>query len=255
MDHILSFWNRQAESFGTSAEASWGDSWMVALEIEEIVSKLGNPSTALDVGCSNGHATLRIAKHLPDTQFRGVDFSPQMIGFAEKAAAAESMPVDFQVADARSLPFADDSFDSAFTTRTLINLPTWTEQRTAVEELIRVTKVGGRVVLSEAFWEPLCAINSLRLLVGLEPLREHDFNRYLKRDVICSFLDSAGLSWSWHGYSSLYYLGSRVMRELCSDPSEHPGYSNPVNQAFFELEKSFSGGPFSVQAAIVIEIG
>ena len=47
--------------------------------------------------------------------------------------------------------------------------------------------------------------------------------------------------------SSIYYLGSRFLRELVTNPADYKGYSNPINKLFYEIEKEFSGGGFGIQ--------
>jgi hypothetical protein len=107
--------------------------------------------------------------------------------------------------------------------------------------------------LSEAFWEPLVLLNALRALKSLTPLVEHDFNRYIKKEALSDFLDSHGLKFEIEDFSSIYYLGSRFLRELVTTPADYPGYSNPINKIFYDIEKSFSGGGFGIQQAFVIQ--
>jgi hypothetical protein len=54
-------------------------------------------------------------------------------------------------------------------------------------------------------------------------------------------------------FSSLYYLGSRVLRELIQKEERPWGdYSNPVNKLFYDIELEYSGGGMGVQQAYVI---
>lgn len=251
MDHIFRFWEAQAKKFDTSPEASWADQHAIALEVSTLSQYLPDEGRILDVGCANAHATIQIAAPRPKASFFGVDFSPQMIRAGEVACKEQGAQISLSVADARLLPFPDNFFSASFTTRTLINLSTWEDQKQAISELLRVTKPGGAVVLCEAFWEPLMALNSLRIVVGLGPLREHDFNRYLKIENVREFLDGHQIQFILDPFSSIYYLGSRVLRELCTNPLDFPGFTNPVNKEFFDIETKYSGGPFSVQSAIV----
>ena len=108
------------------------------------------------------------------------------------------------------------------------------------------------MVLSEAFWEPLCRLNAVRQLCGLESLVEHDFNRYLKQVSLERMLHTARISFTIDAFSSVYYLGSRLLRDLVTSIEDWPGYSNPVNADFFRLEQRYSGGPFGVQQAYVL---
>jgi ubiquinone/menaquinone biosynthesis C-methylase UbiE len=143
-DHILEFWTSQANKFGTSHLASWGDNFAIALEIETIGQTIQPGDTVLDVGCANGYSALHHLEKKPSS-IVGADFSEAMIEEAEKNRAAHGAAdyVTFQVGDVRHLQFEDGSFDVVYTTRVLINLPTWEEQKTGISEYLRVCRSGG----------------------------------------------------------------------------------------------------------------
>ncbi|MBP6334702.1 MAG: methyltransferase domain-containing protein [Bacteroidia bacterium] len=252
-NYIKDFWESQAIEFKESHSASWGDNFAINLEVENIARFIKEGDHVLDVGCSNGHATLSMLQKRPAAIY-GVDFSENMIHYAMKNRAGLSDPsnVNFSVGDILNLDFEADTFDLVYTTRVLINLPTWEEQIQGIEECIRVTKKGGLMILSEAFWEPLMLLNSIRGLCQLAPLVEHDFNRYLKKSKLESWLTSRGKGFTVEDFSSVYYLGSRFLRELVTRVDDYPGYSNPVNEIFYEIEKKFSGGGFGIQQAYVV---
>lgn len=252
-DFILEFWENQAREHGVQHSASWGDNFAMALEIDVIDRWIPNGADVLDVGCANGYAAL---KHLSKAKhITGVDFSAEMIKQAHSITLSsdDRNRVKFRVADIRELPFRDEQFDLVYTTRVLINLPTWKEQIVGIKECLRVCRAGGRVVFSEAFWEPLVLLNSLRALKNLPPLVEHDFNRYIKKSRLESFLNDGNYSYHIEDFSSVYYIGSRFLRELLTDADAYPGYSNPVNEAFYDLSKHFSGGGFGIQMAYVVQ--
>lgn len=197
-EHILQFWDSQAIKFGTSHSASWGDNYAINLEIQTIGQYIKEGDTVIDVGCANGYSAIH---HLNKqvSSITGVDFSREMIREAEKNQAECDSPskLSFHVGDVRNLQFADNSFDVVYTTRVLINLPTWDEQKLGIEECIRVCKAGGTVIFSEAFWEPLVLLNSIRMLKSLPPLVEHDFNRYLKQHTLEEFFIQKGSRLRW----------------------------------------------------------
>jgi ubiquinone/menaquinone biosynthesis C-methylase UbiE len=253
-DHIREYWEGQARRHGASHEASWGDSFAIALEIETIGRHLADGDTVLDVGCGNGYSAFQQLERRRLKKLTGIDFSGAMIAAAreEKTARRLDERVEFQEGDVRRLAFPDASFDAVYTTRVLINLPTWEEQVAGVSECLRVARAGGRVILSEAFWEPLALLNALRALVRLPPLVEHDFNRYLKKQKLEELLVSLGLEFSVEEFSSVYYLGSRFLRELVTDPAAWPDYSNPINRIFYGIEREYSGGGCGIQQAYVI---
>ncbi len=254
-EHIKEYWQSQATEHEESHWASWGDNWMINLEIETIGNYISPGNKVIDIGCANGYSTFKQYLSSKPSSMVGVDFSEIMIETANKSLAAKAGfdNLQFEIGDIRKLRFSDGVFDVAYTTRVLINLPTWAEQQKAINECLRILKPGGRLVLSEGFWEPLCKLNAIRMLCDLPPLVEHDFNRYLKLDHLRAHLDDLDVSYRVDDFSSVYYLGSRFVRELVTKPKDFPGFSNPVNELFYEIERGYSGGGFGIQQAIIIE--
>lgn len=251
-NHILDYWDSQANVYKDSYAASWNDKHAISLEINVISRYLMQKFNVLDVGCANGYSTFHHIKKVKSIV--GVDFSAKMIEQAKKKRdSLGALNTQFLVGNVKSLPFKGNSFDLVYTTRTLINLATWDDQKHGINECLRVCKNGGKVIFSEAFWEPLALLNSMRLLTSLPLLKEHDFNRYLKKEYLENFLISNNLEFDVDDFSSIYYLGSRFLRELVTIPENYPGYSNPINEIFYEIEKNFSGGGFGIQQAYVIK--
>ncbi len=68
------------------------------------------------------------------------------IVFAAQSSIARDR-VEVQTADARKLPFEDASFDVVLSSAALHNIYNAGERRTAVREIARVLKIGGRVLI------------------------------------------------------------------------------------------------------------
>ena len=254
-EHIKQYWELQAEKHEDSHWASWGDNWMIDLEIQAIGEHISPGSKVIDIGCANGYSAFKQYDLRKPESIAGIDFARNMIEFANKALDSRTGTgnLTFEVGDIRSLDFVDASFDVGYTTRVLINLPTWEEQKRAISECLRVVKPGGKLVLSEGFWEPMCKLNAVRMLCNLPPLVEHDFTRYIKFDYLRRYLESLKLNYSINDFSSIYYLGSRLLRELITNPEDFQGFSNPVNELFFNIEQQYSGGGYGIKQAVIID--
>lgn len=97
----------------------------------------------LDIACGTGVSSVALAAL--GSEVVGADFSPGMIAEAQKLRGG-TPGVSFQLADATSLPFADNAFDAVTISYGLRNVVD-TEQ--ALREFLRVTKPGGRLVICE----------------------------------------------------------------------------------------------------------
>jgi SAM-dependent methyltransferase len=113
----------------------------------------------LDVAAGNGNATLAAARRF--AHVTSTDYVPTLLERGKARAAAERLPVTFQVADAEDLPFAESSFDVALSTFGVMFTP---NQERAAAELIRVVRRGGRVGLAN--WTPDGFIGQLLKTVG-----------------------------------------------------------------------------------------
>lgn len=104
-------------------------------------TSLPDGSRALDVGCGPGNLTGELGRACgPDGIALGVDISAPLL---ERAAATENTAsTGFVRADARALPFHDDSFHVVTSIANVHNVP---EPERALREFVRVLAPGGRL--------------------------------------------------------------------------------------------------------------
>ena len=103
----------------------------------------------LDVGCGPGRLASVFADRVaPTGAVDGIDASVEMIKRARSQARKRRVAVTFQVAFAQDLPFPDVTFDAVGCTLALHHVAQ-DHQRTAVEEMYRVLKPGGRLLIAE----------------------------------------------------------------------------------------------------------
>jgi len=93
------------------------------------------PRNALEVGCNTGGNLYWLAQLLGEENCAGIDISEGAL-----ATLRERLPgVDARVAQARNLPFADGSFDLAFTVGVLIHQPP-ESVRQVMSEVVRCSR-------------------------------------------------------------------------------------------------------------------
>lgn len=132
-------WNAADYAANSAVQQSWA---------REILSrlKLRGDEHVLDVGCGDGKVTAEIARAVPRGSVLGVDASPEMITFAQKAFPLKKNPVlKFQVCDARRLKTFPTRFDILFSNAALH----WVDDHeTILRGAAAVLKTGGRLVIS-----------------------------------------------------------------------------------------------------------
>lgn len=127
----------------------------------------------------------------PDTVTRVAAIEPADTGWklAAKRLSATSVPVERSGLDGQSLPFADNSFDSALSTWTMCTIP---DVETALAELRRVLKPGATLHFVEHGLAPDEGVR--RWQHRLEPMQKRVFGGcHLTRPVV-QLLTTAGFT-------------------------------------------------------------
>lgn len=234
------FWDQQAALHGGSDLATAPDHHYRKLEIDSILRIIGTikHDTILDVGCGNGYSTLQIAKKFPEAMVTGIDFSPAMIEEANKNVIPN---VDFFDGNVLSLSsnkeLVGQYFDVVLSTRCLINLSDWKEQKAGISEMQRLLAPNGRLIMVENFQDGMNALNKLRNNFGLHPIKVRWHNKYLELSKVSEFISSIPLLTEYcENIGNMYYIASRVIyAKLCKDQGIEPDYENPINAIASQL--------------------
>lgn len=135
------------------------------------------------LGCGTG----RDLDHLPPgVEVAAIDVTPAMVQRAEARAADLGLSIDARVADARSLPFDDDTFDVVVCHLVLAVVP---DPEVVLAETARVLAPDGRVSIFDKFLPPDAAPSITRqALNSVARIAFSDLNRRLD-----PLLDGAGL--------------------------------------------------------------
>ncbi len=234
---VKAFWDDQAKQHGSSDLATNPDTHYRSLEIESILRVISalKHETILDVGCGNGYTTRTIAKKFPEAAVSGVDFSESMINEATRLVTPNT---DFHIADilslSRSKGLRERRYDIVLSTRCLINLANWEEQKVGILEMRKMLVPDGRLILVENVQDGLDNLNDLRGKLGLGPIKAPWHNKYLSQDEVRKFFEEIKghlLTIEYvENIGNFYYLASRVLyAKLCKDQGIEPDYNNPIN--------------------------
>jgi SAM-dependent methyltransferase len=131
----------QAEAFNHSVVAH------AAQTLDDLLALAAPAPTErwLDVACGPGIVSRRLAAHA--AAVLGVDMTPAMIDVARREAATAGLAnATFEVGDATALELPDAGFDGAVARFAIHHLPV---PGRLVEELARVVRPGGRIVLAD----------------------------------------------------------------------------------------------------------
>lgn len=181
---ILNYYARIAESFGLRADSTIQDHAIRSMEMEFACAEISNfirthefPPRILELGCGNGTLLQEISRRYPHCKLWGVEFSPELTALAQ----SRNLPnCQVDVGDMRLLDSYPKQVDMIITERSLINLASWDQQRTALGHMMKTLSFPGRLVLMESFAEPWIELNQARKELALSPIPQSPQNIYLK---------------------------------------------------------------------------
>ena len=123
--------------------------------IEELLNwaKVDQAENIVDVGCGIGGSTICLAQKF-QSQATGITLSPKQASRAtERGKEANlDLKVQFQVADALNMPFADNKFDLVWSLESGEHMPDKTK---FLQECYRVLKPGGTFILATWCHRPM----------------------------------------------------------------------------------------------------
>ena len=122
--------------------------WLQSEVYEDLIASIleslnaGSLSTVLEVGCASGFLTKGVAPHVG--RYVGVDVAKPTLQVAKRLQLPNAT---FRLGDGSRLPLGDDTFDAAFCYDVFTNFPRFDDGAGIIEDMLRVVKPGGRVLV------------------------------------------------------------------------------------------------------------
>lgn len=244
-DQVKKYWEERA-SIDSSAQSTTQDYYMREIEFEVLknIIKKNAPYSVMDVGCGDARTTARLAGEFHDINFTGGDYSESMVMNAQNNidhAQIENLKV-FLCDVSKPLPIQQK--DMVYTTRCLINLPTWELQKSAIENIANSIISGGHYVMIENFIEGQNNFNEIRKNFGLQEIPVRDHNLFFRREELLDFCSNYFNVLEEINISSTYYLVTRaVYSKICQDNKVKPDYFDSHHKYAAQLPFSGEYGP------------
>ena len=249
LEHIRQHWEKLAEEYGTDLRATTKTTTAKEIELhalsrvlEELPLDLSSPLKVVEAGCGNGLNLFWLVKKVPQWDFKGFDYVPQMIASAIQLRDEEGISaqkISFEVAEFNTPNLPVSTFDVVITVRGLINLNSDELQLSAVTKLTSLLKPGGFLILLENSSQAHSVQNHLRERVGLPARVEATYNHFLNEKAFGDYLKGSELEiWKQVDFIGLHDLLLYVLVPMLNGGKID--YDNPLVHAATELTKKLS---------------
>lgn len=243
-EDIRKYWDDRARA-DPSAQSTTDDFYLREIEHQVLLERIAkfNAQRVADVGCGDGRTTARLATELPAVLFEGYDYSEAMIRNARTGIQGAKRD-NLQFAQGDIVNGLVNSFDLIYTTRCLINLPSWDLQARAIDNIRGALRENGIYVMIENHEEGQQRFNEVRSQFGLPeiPIRTH--NLFFQRERLRSHLLGIFEIEEDVNISSTYYLVSRIIySRICADSQKATDYFDIHHQLAAALPFAGEFGP------------
>jgi len=132
-DKVKEFYNSYSKRFSQTRHAIWD----VIINFNKSIKP---NSKILDAGCGNGKNMVYLQNE--GHTVKGIDFSNSLLNICKEKS------LDVEYADIKKLPYKNETFDYVISIAVIHHLSSYYEQHAAINELLRVTKKGGKVLFT-----------------------------------------------------------------------------------------------------------
>jgi SAM-dependent methyltransferase len=245
LEDIKRYWENRATA-DASPQSTTMDTYLRDIEFRVLAEQieLNDCADVFDIGCGDGFTTVRLASKFSKHQFVGGDYSSSMLESARmNARRLGAANVVFRELDVLDTPVRE-CCDFAYTTRCLINLPSWTLQQQALLNIHATLRAGGTFAMVENFLDGHQLLNGIRSAFGLPEIKIREHNFFFDMDQLSTFLRGRFVIEQCVNISSSYYLVSRVIySKMCQEEGRQPDYHDAHHRLAADLPFAGNYGP------------
>lgn len=232
-------WQEYAKKYPTHSKTIMRDIHFRNLSNHVVSFYLHRDDFVLDAGCGNGYATAFYSQFVK--KIIGFDYTFQFIEAAKKkySEIIKKGKLEFLVGDVLDLSFLKDKFDKVIIERTIINLPSWDDQKRAILNLHSILRPKGLLLMTEITLQGHIAVDKLRKSVGLNEIEKYPNNVYLDELALEKFLSNYFIIRA-KKYFGTYTLISKIVHPLLIFPKP-PKFNAKINKIADFVSRSFLG--------------
>jgi ubiquinone/menaquinone biosynthesis C-methylase UbiE len=157
------------------------------LELEQIKAV-----KVLDAGCGIGATSLHLAKKYPHAYFTGITLASTEVKLAKSKQKEKNVTnAEFLVGNYTNTGFPNNSFDGVFALESLVYA---VSKKDVIQEISRVIKPGGKVVIIDGFFRKNFPLNSFMQNIYVLDLKKRVVPYYASLDELRACLETMGFT-------------------------------------------------------------
>ena len=197
-NNVRQFYNNNYEKFDNSRYSIWK-------AVRNFVDNIAEDSLVLDAGCGNGKNMLYMQAR--DIKVIGIDFCDRLLNICKEKV------LNVKYADVRNIPFENNTFDYVISIAVIHHLSIESDRRKAIDEMLRVCKPNGKILVS--VWALEQDKNSrFKFTLGDNIVKWDDTTRYYhihNKDTITDLLQSYNVESIFLDKGNWYFIIKNII--------------------------------------------
>ena len=245
-NNILNFWKLRVDN--SENTVCTNDVKLDLIEEDQIIKRIKNNKSILEVGCGNGKLLNRLKKKISLKTYHGTDFVQELIDKANKKYL-KYKNINFDCLDMSTV--SDNTFDTKFdyiiSKRAIQNILSTKIQLKIIDNLGLHLRKNGKIILVESSSNAQKNINKIRKKYGLSKINPPFHNLFFNEKKLRSYKFKNVKLIEVDNFASNFYFITRVIYALYAQNylKSPPSYSDYHNQIGLKINDNLLKIDFS----------